>query len=246
MLRTDREYRRGFTAMMVNQSGDGLVTGGSLLLLTSLAAANPPLAAIGLAVFTLVEISIAAASFIRASHLRDNAEALRRDSTQNASARSSDQAQHIKRLRRSGFIDAGAAGVLALGVAGASLFGLGPAAAFTGLVAVKGIQAYNKSYENGAWNCLKYNLGTEETQRQQLDMRATIGAMEMGVGGMIYGVASLATYVALYGAGILCPPALPFIGLGTAVLGGAITSMSKVLFARWCARTQGTGINPGF
>jgi hypothetical protein len=241
IVRTDREYRRGFVAMSANQLGDALVTGGVLLLLMTLAAFNPALAAVGLAVFTLVEIGIAAASFLEASHRRDNAEALERSAEPSDAGSEEERKGHAARLVRSGYIDAAAAGLLALGVVGTSFLGFGAVGVFLVVICIKAVQSYNKSYETGSWNCLKYSLGSTQTRQRQLNMRATIGAIEMGVGGLIYGVGSLVTFMALWGVGIAFPPALPFVALGTVLLGGTLASAAKIRFGRWAATGSGGG-----
>ena len=237
ILKTDSQYRKGLVSMMINQSGDGLLTGGCLFLIASLATLNPMLSILGLGVFTIIEITIAAVSFIQASHRRDNAEEARRAGEVQQSAAD----RPGRRLCISGFIDACSAAILLVGVVGATFLGAGPAGIFICLAGVKGIQAFNKSYENGAWNCIKYNLGHQETQKQQLVMRSTIGAIEMGIGGLAYGFISLGAYLALWGIGAVFPPALPFIAIGTVFLGGLMTALPKSVFGYRADRSRASG-----
>ena len=226
ILAKDREYRTGFLAMMTNQFGDGLTTGGSLFLVGTLTAFDPMFTVLGFAIFAIVEIAIASLSYLQAAHQRDNTE-------QAARANEAQKDRPGRRLCFSGFIDAAAAGILLVGIIGASVTNFGVAATFTLLVANKAVQAFNKSYENGAWNCLKYNLGSESTKKQQLNMRATIGALELGAGGLTYGFIALGTYLTMWGVGIAFPPALPFIGIGTIVVGGLMMTVPKIAFGLW-------------
>ena len=225
----DGEYRRGFLAMMINGVGDGLLSGGILFIIAALAGFNPVLSAVGLAVFAIVEIAIAGVSNLHASHLRDNADQER----VNGKSKDGIDDRPGRRFFVSGLIDIAAAGILLLGVTGYSLLSFGAGAIFVIIAGAKAIQAYNRGLEAGAWSNIKYNLGSEETQKEQITNRFTIGATETGIGGVLYGCVALGAYMAMWGCGIAFPPLLPFIAIGTIVAGGVLSSLPKIWFGRW-------------
>lgn len=221
LLIHDRQYRRGFGAMAINQIGDGLVTGGFLDGLAALGAKNSRLAVTALGFFSVIEIGIAAASYITASHTRDNAEIEQRLGIVDEDLQ---RANNLHKLFNSGLIDLGAASTVLVCVACEHTMGLAPAAITTFLCLTKSIQAFNKSYENGAWNCLKYTLGNDASHAQQLHMRSTIAALEMGIGGMLYAVTSLIVFVSLAAQTQPSPAAVVSI----VIVGGLLTALPKM------------------
>lgn len=234
MLVDDKDYRRGFLSMMMNQCGDGMVTGGVLYLLSRLAVLDPGLSAVGIAVFTLVEIAIASISYLLASHSRDNTEQAKRDGEDGDSS----QVKHGRRLCLSGLIDGVSSLLLLGGVAAVGLGFFGAPAIFLAVVAVKAVQAYNKNFESGAWHCLKYNLGSPETQQKQLSMRSTIGALELSTGGMAYGLVSLGTLLLVSALAVSAPTIVPFVSIGAAVVGGLMTCLPKISFGLYAVKQK--------
>lgn len=236
LLADDAEYRRGIVAISVNQLGDGLVSGGFLVLLDVLGVVTHSLSIQGLAIFTLVEIIIAAVSHVCASHQRDNAEAKARAGKQGPA----DKASYGKQLLWSGVIDLGAAALLVGGAVGTACFRMGSSPLFIVLTLVKAVQAFNKSYETGSWSCLKYTLGTAQTQARQRDLKSTISALEIGAGALLYGVGSLATYQAAQLVSTTFPFLFVPLTIGVIVAGGLMTCIPKLYFLGFCQISPST------
>ena len=227
MLKTDPDYRLGFLTTTVNQLGDGLANAGNLVLFSSL---SSRLAGIALGAFSLVEIAIACATFIRSSHQRDNIEGRTRAGLPVAKL---DQDAY-RQLKRSALVDGAIAGLIASGVSVAKYTKVNPLVVLGAVMSVKALQAFNKMYENGAWNSLKYNLGNDQTKKLQLQMRSTITAFEMTIG-LLNAAVALGMLLVLDKLQSIGTKG-PIFALVSTLAGGALSFSVKHFFCHVCQK----------
>ena len=225
VILNDREYATGLTAILVNQLGDGLVTGGFLVLLDVLGLATHSLSISAIATFTVIEICIACGAHVYSSHQRDNAEFNKRAGDDTSAAKRG----YARHLLISGAIDMVAAGLLFGAAVGAAFFSIGAWPLFAALSVVKAVQAFNKSYETGSWNCIKYSLGSKSTQACQLQMKGTISSLEIGAGALLYGIGSWVIYQSALAIAASLSLFL-LMSMGAIAVGGLMTCLPKFYF----------------
>jgi hypothetical protein len=230
MVAREPEYRHSVLALLVDQLGDGLVSAGFLVLLDVLGVVTHSLSIVGMATCTLVEILIASASHLYASHQRDNARARASGGAKN----NEDRAGYGRQMLKSGIINLAAAAMLVGAAIGAAFFGMGAGPLLALLTCVKAVQAFNKSYATGSWGCLKFCLGSKASQQVQQDLSTTISALEIGAGALLYGGASLAMYQIAMVMSVAAPAVFLPLTLATLIIGGLMTCLPKLYFRRFC------------